>query len=149
MTTKTTKTVTNGDNVTLHYKGTLEDGTEFDSSYERGEPMTVETGQGALIPGFENALIGMSEGETKTVTLAPEEAYGPRHEDRTTSVPREVFPDEIDLTEGAQVPLQAPDGTTFLATVTTSGDTNIDFDLNHPMAGKPLTFEVKVLTINV
>jgi len=144
----TIKTVSAGDTVTLHYKGTLTDGTQFDNSYERDEPMTVTVGQGQLIAGFDNAVQGMSEGETKTFTLATADAYGEREEGRTTVLTREAFPDDVELNEGNQIPLRGPDGSTFMATVATMDDTTVTFDLNHPMAGKDLTFEVNVLNID-
>ena len=74
----------NGSSVTIHYVGTLEDGTQFDSSRERGEPMTVTVGDGQLISGFNDALVGMTEGDTKTFTITSDDAYGPHHEDRIT-----------------------------------------------------------------
>jgi peptidylprolyl isomerase len=143
----TNKAVSVGDTVTLHYRGTLDDGTEFDSSYERGEPMNVTVGSGNLISGFDSALHGMSQGETKTFTLSPDEAYGDHHPERATTIARTVFPEEVDLSNGSKVPLQGPEGMTFLATVTESTDNEVSFDLNHPMAGKTLTFEVEVLTV--
>jgi peptidylprolyl isomerase len=145
---KMTKTVSAGDTVTLHYKGTFTDGTQFDSSYEREEPMIVTIGRGQLISGFDNAVHGMTEGETKTFTLAPQDAYGDRQDDRTTILTREVFPEDVELNEGNQIPLRGPDGSSFLATVTATDDTTVTFDLNHPMAGKELTFEVNVVNID-
>jgi len=146
--TETTTTVGTGDTVTLHYKGTLDDGTEFDSSYERGEPIQVITGAGQLIEGFDNALTGMAAGETKTFTLSPAEAYGERDDAATTTLSREVFPEELELTEGMTLPLAGPNGQPFLATVTEVTDSDIVADLNHPMAGKNLTFQVEVLTVD-
>ena len=145
--TDTTTTVETGDTITLHYKGTLDDGTEFDNSYERGEPIQVVTGAGQLIEGFDNALKGMASGETKTFTLNPSEAYGERDEEATTTLSRSVFPDEFEFTSGMTVPLSGPGGQPFIATVTEVTDTDIIADLNHPMAGKNLTFEVEVLTV--
>jgi peptidylprolyl isomerase len=144
----TTRTVSAGDTVTLHYKGTLTDGSEFDNSYEREEPMTVTMGHGQLIPGFESAVQGMTKGETKTFTLESKDAYGDWFPDRKTTMTRDVFPDDLDLNEGSKVPLRAPDGNTFIATVTESTESDVTFDLNHPMAGKDLTFEVNVIHID-
>ena len=79
----------NGSSVTIHYVGTLEDGTQFDSSRERGEPMTVTVGDGQLISGFNDALVGMTEGDTKTFTITSDDAYGPHHEDRITPSDRD------------------------------------------------------------
>ena len=90
-----TTTISTGDTVTLHYKGTLDDGTVFDSSHDRGEPMTVTAGNGQLISGFDSALTGMAEGETKTFTLTPDDAYGPRDENATTTLNKSIFPDDF------------------------------------------------------
>jgi len=144
----TTKTVGAGDTITLHYKGTLTDGSEFDNSYEREEPMTVTMGHGQLIPGFETEVEGMEKGETKTFTLASKDAYGDWFPDRKTTMTRDVFPDDLELNEGTKVPLRAPDGNTFVATVTEASETDVTFDLNHPMAGKDLTFEVNIINID-
>jgi FKBP-type peptidyl-prolyl cis-trans isomerase 2 len=143
-----TKTVENGNTVTLHYKGTLEDGTEFDSSYARGEPMTVTTGAGQLIEGFDRELTGMTEGDSKTFTLEPAEAYGERDDAATTELDRAVFPDDFEFTSGMTVPLMGPGGQSFLATLTEIAEETITADLNHPMAGKSLTFEVEVLSVD-
>ena len=137
---------TNNRTVTLHYEGTFEDGTVFDSSKSRGEPMTVTTGQGQLIAGFEEAISTMETGETKTFTLEPAQAYGPRFEDRTTTLARDVFPDDFVFEDNMQIPLQGPQGP-LLSTLLEVNDTEITVDLNHPMAGKTLTFEVEVLNV--
>lgn len=140
-------TVTNGSTVTLHYKGTLNDGTQFDSSHERNEPMTVTTGQGNLIAGFENALTGMAAGETKTFTIEAAEAYGERNDEAKTTMPRNVFPDDFPFEQGMTVPLMGPGGQQVFGTLTEITDTEVTADLNHPLAGKDLTFEVEVLTV--
>lgn len=133
--------------MTLHYHGTLEDGTVFDSSRDRNEPMTVTLGVGQLIEGFEANLEGMSEGDTKTFTLTPEEAYGTHDPEATTTLERTIFPDGFEFTVGMTVPLTGPGGQPFLSTITEVTDTTVTADLNHPMAGKALTFEVEVLTV--
>jgi len=136
-----------GNIVTLHYKGTLEDGTEFDSSHNRNEPMTVTVGAGQLIEGFDRELNGMSNGETKTFTIAAEDAYGPHIEEATTTLAREVFPDDFEFTEGMIVPLQGPDGEVHRATLSNFTDETVFADSNHPMAGKDLTFEIEILDV--
>ena len=141
-----TMTKTTNRTVTLHYQGTLEDGTVFDSSRNRGEPMTVTTGAGQLISGFENAISTMETGETKTFTLEPEDAYGPRFEDRTTTLNKDAFPEDFTFEENMQIPLEGPHGP-LLSTLLEVTDTEITVDLNHPMAGKTLTFEVEVLNV--
>ncbi len=143
----TTTTNTGATTMTLHYHGTLEDGTVFDSSRDRNEPMTVTLGAGQLIAGFETNLDGMTEGDTKTFTLTPEQAYGDVDPNATTTLERSVFPDDFELTQGMTLPLNGPGGQPFLATITEINTTNVTADLNHPMAGKDITFEVEVLTV--
>ena len=143
-----TNTIENGSTVVLHYRGTFTDGTEFDSSHSRGEPMTVEIGTGQLIPGFENNLQGLTEGATNTFTIGPEQGYGNRVEGAITTLERGIFPDGFEFTEGMTIPLQGPDGRNVLATITEIGENQVTADLNHPMAGKDLTFEVEILTVN-
>ena len=143
----TNTTTTEGKTVTLHYKGRLQDGTEFDNSYERGEPITVTVGKGELIEGFDSALQGMEAGETKTFTIAAEEAYGAPDPDAHTVLEKAVFPDDFEFTQGMTVPLTGPGGQPFMAVITEIEDTTVTADLNHPMAGKDLTFEVQVLSV--
>ena len=92
-----TNVVKSGDTVTIHYKGTFNDGTEFDSSYTKGEPMTVTVGSGQLISGFDDALNGMEEGETKSISLGPDEAYGDVDPERFTELETSVFPDDFEF----------------------------------------------------
>jgi len=142
----TNNKVCDGNTVNVHYVGTLSDGTEFDNSRTRGEPITVVVGAGQLIAGFNDALIDMSEGETKTFTLAPDEAYGPRYDDRTTTLSRTLFPEDFVFEANMKIPLQGPEGP-VISTLLEAGEDEITLDLNHPMAGKDLTFEVEVLSI--
>tara|TARA_R100000808_G_C2152013_1_gene161272 strand:- start:1828 stop:2280 length:453 start_codon:yes stop_codon:yes gene_type:complete len=143
-----TKTVENGSTVTLHYTGTLEDGTEFDSSRGREAPMTVSIGNGQLIEGFETALTGMSEGETKTFTIPHGEAYGPHNPEQITTLEREIFPGDFEFSEGMTVPLTNQNNETFMVVLTEINDNSVTADFNHPLAGKDLTFEVEVLTVS-
>jgi len=139
-------TVQNGSTVTLHYKGTLNDGTTFDSSFERDEPMTVTTGQGTLITGFETALEGMTVGETKTFTIESANAYGDPNPEAFTTLDRTVFPDDFPFEAGMTVPLQGPNGQ-VIAILTEINDATVTADLNHPLAGQDLTFEVEVINV--
>ncbi len=139
-------TVQNGSTVTLHYRGTLKDGTEFDSSFERDEPMTVTTGQGTLIAGFETALEGMTAGETKTFTIESANAYGEPNPEAFTTLERTVFPDDFPFEAGMTVPLMGPQGQ-VIATLTEINDATVTADLNHPLAGEDLTFEVEVINV--
>jgi len=142
-----TNVVKSGDTVTIHHKGTFNDGTEFDSSYSKGEPMTVTVGTGQLISGFDKALDGMEEGETKSISLTPDEAYVDANPENTTDLEKNLFPEDFEFTEGRVVPLMGPGGQQFLATITESNDDVVTFDLNHPMAGKELNFDIEVLSI--
>lgn len=140
-------TVTKGNVVTLHYRGTLDDGSEFDSSYKRDEPMTVTVGSGQLISGFDKALEGMTQGETKRFTLSPDQAYGEHNPEATTTLERSIFPEDFPLEKDMVVPLDGPGGRSYLATLTELNEDTVTADLNHPMAGKDLTFEIEVLEI--
>jgi len=140
-----TKTIANGDTISVHYRGTAS-GEEFDSSHGR-DPINFTVGTGQMITGFDTAVVGMTEGETKTVTIPATEAYGDTNPDNVTDVDKDQFPDDFEFTEGRVVPLMGPGGQQFLATITGDTDTTVSMDLNHPMAGKDLTFEIEVLTI--
>ena len=141
------KTVKDGDTVKVHYTGTLDDGTVFDTSRER-EPLEFTLGQGGIIAGFENAVLGMAIGDIKTVTFPPEEAYGEVREDLLLKIPREQFPEEMELQTGQQLQLQSNDGQIVIATVLEIADSEVTVDANHPLAGKDLTFEIEVMEIN-
>jgi peptidylprolyl isomerase len=130
---------TTGETVLVHYTGTLDDGTEFDSSKERG-PIEVNIGGGQVIAGFEEALMGMSEGEAKNVTLAPEAAYGPHMPERIHVVERERIPPDIDLAVGAALLSTAGDGTQMRLLVVALDDDEVTLDANHPLAGQALSF---------
>ncbi len=133
--------------VNLHYKGTFTDGTQFDSSYDRNETILVQVGSGQLIKGFERAIIGMKSGETKTVTLAPEDAYGPTNPEAFSTVQREQFPADYVFVEGSPVQGATEDGRPIFATIASFTDTDVTLDLNHPLAGKELNFDIELTSI--
>ncbi|MDV4343324.1 peptidylprolyl isomerase [Methanoculleus sp. YWC-01] len=135
-----------GDTVKVHYTGKLEDGTVFDSSEERA-PLEFTIGSGQIIPGFELAVIGMEPGEAKTATIPPEEAYGPHREDMTLTVEREQFPEDISPEPGQQLQVQQPDGRAAIVTVSDVSASTVTLDANHPLAGQPLTFEIRLVDI--
>tara|TARA_B100001094_G_scaffold316335_1_gene357415 strand:- start:290 stop:721 length:432 start_codon:yes stop_codon:yes gene_type:complete len=137
------ETVKSGQVVSVHYVGTLEDGTIFDESRGRGEPISFQTGTGQVIAGFDQAVIGMQVGETKTIEIASNDAYGARNDEAIQDVPREAFPSEMEITPGMQVQGDGPNGS-FPAIVTEVSDSTITVDLNHPLAGKNLNFEIEV-----
>ena len=140
--------VQTGQTVSIHYVGTFEDGTEFDSSRGRGEPLAVQVGVGQVIPGFDEALQGMAIGEVKNISLSPEKAYGPRIEDAVQAVPKNAFPEDFQLIEGAQVQGQGPAGP-VLATIQSWDESTVTVDMNHPLAGKSLNFEIELVSVNV
>ena len=146
-TRKNVPLVTEGNFVNLHYKGTFTDGTQFDSSYDRNETILVQVGSGQLIKGFERAIIGMKSGETKTVTLAPEDAYGPTNPEAFSTVQREQFPADYVFVEGSPVQGATEDGRPIFATIASFTDTDVTLDLNHPLAGKELNFDIELTNI--
>jgi len=135
----------NGDTVKVHYTGTLDDGTQFDSSVG-GEPLEVTLGEGGVIPGFEQALEGMAVGDKKTVNIPVEEAYGEAHSELVQEIPRDQIPAEIELEVGIQLQAEGPQGP-FVVTVTDVADETVTLDGNHPLAGKALNFDLELAEI--
>ncbi|MBT8108350.1 MAG: peptidylprolyl isomerase [Gammaproteobacteria bacterium] len=135
-----------GDTVRIHYTGTLNDGTEFDSSAGR-DPLEFALGGGQVIAGFDSAVDGMSVGEQKSVTIAPAEAYGERHEQLVQEVPKSALPDEIQPQVGMQLQSQSPEGQVMNLVVTEVGEESITVDANHPLAGQALTFAIELVEI--
>jgi len=136
---------TNSQKVNVHYTGTFEDGTEFDSSKSRGAPLTFTMGTNQVIPGFENAVANMGLGEVKNVTLTPSEGYGEVQEELVRNVPNNVFPPEFEFKVDAMVQGQAPNGQPLLARVHEILEESVVLDFNHPLAGKTLNFEIEFL----
>ena len=134
-----------GKQVSVHYVGTLDDGTKFDSSRDRGEPLRFVCMAGQMIPGFDIAVRDMEVGQTVTVRLEPEEAYGPRRDDMVISFPIAQMPGAENARVGMRVMLADPMGRPMPALVAAKDDQTIAFDLNHEMAGKALTFEIELL----
>ena len=139
-------TVEEGHTVVLYYTGTLADGSVFDSSRD-GSPMEVRIGAGQVVLGFESGIMGMEVGESRTFTIAPEDAYGAYDEDLCHRVEKEHFPDPTDLKAGMIFQVSMDEGRTVEATVVEVGDEDVLLDLNHPLAGMELTFEVECLEI--
>ena len=135
-----------GQTVKVHYTGTLEDGTQFDSSAGR-EPLEFTLGQGQVIPGFEQARDQMTVGETKTVNIPADQAYGPHQPELVQKVEREQIPAEIELALGVQLQAQGSDGQVFRLVVIELDETSATLDGNHPLAGKALTFELELVEI--
>ena len=124
----------------------MEDGTEFDNSKNRGSTLDFEVGAGLMIKGFDENVVGMGEGEVRTFTLAPEEAYGPIHEEAFRLFPKDVFGDN-DIEVGGFVEGNNGQGQPMMARIADISDEGILLDLNHPLAGKNLTFEVELIEI--
>jgi peptidylprolyl isomerase len=139
--------VKQGHFVRVDYTGTLENGEVFDSSEGR-QPLEVQMGAGSVIPGFEAALTGMSLNETKTVTLAPEEAYGHRDESRKYNFPKSEIPADMEPQVGQTLLLRSPQGQQIPALVSAVEEDQVIFDLNHPLAGQNLTFKLQVVGIH-
>lgn len=135
-----------GDTVKIHYTGTLDDGTVFDSTID-SDPIEFTIGNGNIIPGFEAAVAGMTLGETKTVTIDPEQAYGHYNDEMTKQVPRSAIPADIDLQEGMILNAESPDGIPISFTVKTLGEEEVTIDGNHPLAGRSLTFALELVEI--
>lgn len=133
--------------VKVHYRGTLDDGEQFDSSYDRGEPIEFTCMAGNVVPGFDNAVVNMEVGEKKTVRLEPEEAYGETRPELIQKVPVESVPNADKLPVGETVYMRGPDGRPFPVLVASIEDGVVTFDMNHPMAGKALTFELELVEV--
>lgn len=135
-----------GDTVKVHYTGRLEDGTVFDSSRER-EALDVTLGSGQLIGGFEDALMGMSVGETKKLKIISDEAYGPRREELVIHVEKEKFPPHIAPEKGLLLSLKGPQEQEIQAVITEISEKSVILDANHPLAGEDLTFDIELSDI--
>lgn len=140
--------VKKGDKVTVEYTGMLEDGTVFDSTEKQGELLTFEVGAGQLIRGFENAVIGMEEGEEKEITLQPSDAYGDVNPQLIESIARDQISLEEEPEVGMVLVMKTPDGYEFPALITDVSDDTITIDFNHPLAGKAVQFRIKVVGIS-
>ncbi len=142
----------NGDKVKVDYTGKLDDGTVFDSSeseeHDNGsEPLEFTLGDGNIIPGFEEAVVGMSPGDSKTVKIPADQAYGPHVEEMVAVVDRNEIPATIDLEVGMNLEVNQENGETFSVLVTDLSDGKVTLDANHPLAGRDLTFDIKLVEI--
>jgi len=135
-----------GDRVKVHYKGCLEDGTIFDTSVAK-KPLEFSIGQNVALPALERAVIGMKEGETKKVTISPEEAYGPHRADLVVTVERSMLASDANPRLGMRLKVGSPDGQFAEVTVTDVSENRVTLDANHPFAGEQLTFDIKLVEI--
>lgn len=135
-----------GDTVKIHYTGKLDDGTVFDSSVNR-EPLEFTLSSGQVIPGFDNAVLGMSPGESKTEKIPMTEAYGPYREEMVVAVNKEQLPADLEPEVGQQLQVRQPDGQMIPVYVTEVNDSTVTLDANHPLAGYDLTFDIELVEI--
>jgi peptidylprolyl isomerase len=138
--------VKDGDTVKVHYTGKLENGDVFDSSREQ-EPFEFTVGNKAVIPGFEKGVLGMEVGDTKTIEIPPEEAYGEKQEQLVVEVKKSEFPEDITPTVGQRLQIKQGDGNPIVVTITDLTEESITLDANHPLAGYTLFFDVELVDI--
>ena len=138
--------VKQGSKIKVHYTGQLEDGTEFDSSRNR-DPLEFEVGSGQIMPGVDKGVVDMKVGETRKLTIEPENAYGPVREDLVGQVDKSAFPDDINPQIGQQLQMERSDGDPIQVVVTAIEGDKVTLDANHPMAGQTLVFDVEVTEI--
>ena len=139
------RAIQSGDTVSVHYTGKLENGEIFDSSSGR-RPMTFTVGTGQIIRGFDEAVLGMAVGDRKTVTIAPEMAYGPRQLELIVDIPRNTVPEGMGLEKGMMIELVDPQGNRIPAEVFEILDEVVKMDLNHLLAGKTLVFDIEIVS---
>jgi len=133
-----------GRSVQVHYKGTFEDGTVFDSSYDRGQTIGFTVGAGEMIPGFDAAVSGMKVGETKSILITPENGYGDHNPEGIQEIQKNQFPENFEF----GVVIEGAVGTQPVRGVINSvGDNTVVVDFNHPMAGKNLNFQIELVSV--
>jgi peptidylprolyl isomerase len=136
----------NGDTVKVHYSGKLDTGVLFDTS-EGSDPLQFELGSGCLIPGFEEAVVGMSPGESKTVHIPPEKAYGRYREDRVIKIDKKDLPEDIVPVEGMTLEVGASNGVMVPVQITEIVGSVVTLDANHPLSDQTLTFVILLVEI--
>ncbi|HLS28662.1 MAG TPA: peptidylprolyl isomerase [Opitutales bacterium] len=135
-----------GNTVRVHFTGTLEDGTVFDTSKGQ-EPLEFTLGENDIIAGFQNAVIGMNPGEIKKELIPVNDAYGPRREEMLIEIERDQLPPEIEPEAGLQLQMTTTDGRQLPVKITEVNDATIKLDANHPLAGENLLFELELVEI--
>lgn len=135
-----------GQTVRVHYTGTLGDGSTFDSSKDRA-PLEFTLGGGEVIGGFDEAVAGMAPGDTKTVVIAADDAYGPHRPELVQELPRSAIPPQVDLIPGNRLAAKDQAGNELVLTVVEADDEKARLDANHPLAGKDLTFDIELVEI--
>jgi peptidylprolyl isomerase len=144
MSDQTQRTVQIGDRVRIAYTGRFADGTEFDSS-SGNEPLVFTLGAEEVIPGFEKGILGMVPGESRSITVPPEDGYGPHLEEMVAEVERKLIPEDDRLVVGNFLEVSTEDGTQFEVEIKQLTDSTAVLDGNHPLAGKELHFEIELL----
>ena len=141
------KEIAENDTIALHYKGTLNNGELFDSSEGR-DPLQFEVGTGQVIPGFDKAVIGMKVEENKVFTIPADEAYGQMNEELIYQVPKNAIPESLNPTPGQRLVSNLEDGRQIPVIVTEVTEESITLDANHPLAGKDLTFDITIVSVD-
>lgn len=139
--------VKKGDKIKVHYHGKLSTGDTFDSSQGR-EPLEFEVGSGMVIPGFDNGVTGMAVGDKKTVQIPADEAYGPHNPSMVINVPKSQFPEGMEVEIGMPLIMNDEQGHQFQVVVTAINEDSVTIDANHPLAGKDLTFDLELVSID-
>lgn len=140
--------VKKGDTIKVHYEGKLDDGSVFDSSEKHGQPLEFEVGAGKVIKGFDSQVEGMEKGEEKEFKIESKDAYGDHNPQLIKKIPKEQLPKDQEVKPGMMLGVGLPNGQQLPATVTEVGEKEITLDMNHPLAGKDLTFKIKVEDVN-
>jgi len=138
--------VKDGDRVKIHYKVKTEDGDVFETTEHR-PPFDFTVGEGQVMPAIENGVAGMNVGETKTITLQPEEAFGPRHEELVVKVDKDMFPSDITPEIGLKLQIKQPQGDPMVVLITGLDDSSVTLDANHPLAGYRLLLDIELVEI--
>jgi FKBP-type peptidyl-prolyl cis-trans isomerase 2 len=138
--------VKQGDTVKVHYTGKLEDGTVFDSSVGRDQ-LQFTVGSGQIIPGFDTAVLDMSQGDKKNTTISPEHGYGPVRKELMVVVERQQLPQDLNPQVGQQLMMKRSDGLEMVVRIAEVAEANVTLDCNHPLAGKVLVFEIELVEI--
>lgn len=136
-----------GNTVKIHYTGKLDNGTIFDSSKQR-EPFQFTIGQGQVIPGFEESVLGMQTGETKSFNIPCDKAYGQKQDELIIEIPKENIPNEVEYDVGTHLQIQQPNGQVVAVLVKSINENTVTIDANHPLAGENLTFEIELLEVS-
>jgi FKBP-type peptidyl-prolyl cis-trans isomerase 2 len=139
--------VKKGNKVKIEYEGSLDSGEVFDSSQKQGQLLEFVIGEGQVIPGFENAVIGMEKGQEKTVKIKSKEAYGEKNMDLMKQIDKQNLPEEIrgKVQPGMVLGMQSPDGRQIPVMIAEVDENTITLDLNHPLAGKNINFKIKLI----